>query len=237
MTLTYNLHFRVRTQPASSSVSVRHLPLYDTVREALRDRQVFPPGIVVGFHCQHAYPRSRLDNKTAIEVCLKGIDRALLLVLRSLGLEVGVRPVIDHEERHKDDEEYVDDSDSTSEDDDEMASEMASPDGLWWKPPFNAMLEAAKDDACLPRLTYDAQNGTDIDADGFCLSGLSFQERLENILTTRRIEGLKQWQPPRRAKPDYVGSSFEVDLQGMDYPEDEEVRVSHCFRAQSTDIF
>lgn len=200
VTLTYNLHFQpselTATITGAEPINLETLPLYQNFSKALRDPSFIHEGGLVGFHCRHAYPRERHDNSMTVEACLKGVDRALFLVLESLGIQVGIRPVLDcrkleewREEEDEDDDCYSTDAEIANEIADETyqaALHKSQHEG-----PFKDMLRQAEDGSRLPRLIYE-------DPDRPVEHGLwPFHQRLDNIVTTRRIKGLPEWKPPR----------------------------------------
>jgi hypothetical protein len=217
VTLTYNLHLTPMMQVSPAVLDIKSLDLYAHVMAALEDPAALPTGCVIGFHCQHDYPRSHKYSLATIESCLKGIDRALFLVLRNLGFEVAVRPVLCRNEIEERMGEYYDDpedldekSDSDSDDAsrNEETSKDIKPSKALWDPAFDRMLDEAKQDDRLPRLSYESEP-EERKLDG--QTGLTFQKRLEHILTQRRIKGLPEWKPPR-VGIDRVGHTFRVDL-------------------------
>jgi hypothetical protein len=51
-------------------------------------------GGILGFYCAHKYAHTRKGMNKLMPFALKGIDVAVFSVFRSLGLKVGVRPIL-----------------------------------------------------------------------------------------------------------------------------------------------
>jgi hypothetical protein len=227
ITLTYNLHLGPALQPAepmdSASLRIESLPLYESVRLALADTTAIPGGSLIGFHCHHPYPRSRMNSIVAMETFLKGIDRALYMVLGWLGLQVTVRPVLSRnnvedlmDEEGVSDEAFMYHSDAGPT---RHAEEQPA-----WGPAFDVMLQEAADESRVPRLVCEEDDGP---SDVLGQTHMSFNQRLNRIICSRRIKDLPA-PKPRTTETDRIGSTFEVEMNESGYGEGqglEEVRL------------
>lgn len=95
ITLTYNLYsmglFTACHLPAQD-VTIN--PLYRELHAALRNPTFKREGAVLGFRSHHKYVYDDLNDTANLPALLKGADRLVYLVAKSLGLSVFVKPVI-----------------------------------------------------------------------------------------------------------------------------------------------
>lgn len=121
ITLTYNLYYSLIGQLARPVSDPNHLPLYSTISNILRDpafmqrgkRRPFVlqsltnrsydglPGGTLGFFCHHQYAHSTEYGSRSIPAGFKGVDLAIFSVFISLGLKVGVHPIVQNKTRHQ----------------------------------------------------------------------------------------------------------------------------------------
>lgn len=98
ITLTYNLYCMDRLEASAA----HHLPAHDLtlnplhreLRAALSNPRFLPKGAVLGFHCRHVYPYKDLKDTANLTVLLKGADRIVFSIAKSIGLSVMVKPVV-----------------------------------------------------------------------------------------------------------------------------------------------
>jgi hypothetical protein len=122
VTLTYNLYISNsvgRLISRNPTLDVKELPLFDSVKNLLRDKDFLPSGLlatrlicfvlhifiilnlcsysvggVLGFCCAHQYAHTNSSSTIRIPHVLKGMDMALYAVFRALGLRLDVLPVL-----------------------------------------------------------------------------------------------------------------------------------------------
>lgn len=149
----------------------------------------------------------------------KGIDREMFLVLRSLGLQVGVKPVLDRatleQRKPNTDDHYVLACESTRDVDVEAPGGANKREALdrheqLWGASILAVRKEAEVESRLPRLVH---NPSPLDDE--TMAYRTFSQRLEEIITTRQIRGLPVWEPPPFGV-DRVGHSFDVDVVDHD---------------------
>ena len=91
ITLTYNLYGH--QSPVSTlypTLDITTSPLYRELCSALSNPIFMRDGGVLGFSCHHVYVFDQLNTDTPL---LKGVDRIVYLVAKSLGLNVMVKPI------------------------------------------------------------------------------------------------------------------------------------------------
>ncbi|KAJ5698904.1 hypothetical protein N7462_000909 [Penicillium macrosclerotiorum] len=97
ITLTSNLYVTesgCNAAPRNVSVDSKTLPLYASLRGLLAEPAFLKDGGVLGIYCSHAYPHSSKYVEELIPRGLKGVDLVSYSILRSLGMEVHVLPVL-----------------------------------------------------------------------------------------------------------------------------------------------
>ena len=93
VTLTYNLYYD--RPPASAPIlTVTNYPFYHQLRTSLASPYFMRGGGVLGFTAQHEYVFVKLNRANDLPLLLKGADRIVFLVAKSLGLSVLVKPVV-----------------------------------------------------------------------------------------------------------------------------------------------
>ncbi|OJJ41693.1 hypothetical protein ASPWEDRAFT_179400 [Aspergillus wentii DTO 134E9] len=98
VTLTYNLCV---TEPVGSLtlpkpiVDIKSLPLYEYLRDLIRQPGFLADGGALGIFCSHAYAHSSDTAATNLPRTLKGSDLVFYAVLKSIGIGVNVLPVMD----------------------------------------------------------------------------------------------------------------------------------------------
>ena len=106
VTLNYNLYWHESSQTISHPpLNPKCLPLFQRVESLLQTPAFLPHGGLIGFYCAHLYPRNRQGTNGGTPFCLKGVDRALWLVLQRLDILQGVHTVFDWAENDEDIEE------------------------------------------------------------------------------------------------------------------------------------
>ncbi|GAQ79219.1 hypothetical protein KFL_000260355 [Klebsormidium nitens] len=92
VTLTYNLYADINSpkpeRPFGTSSDVRHVPLYQTLVDALGQQSFMYDGGRLGFMCQHRYPHTSHAFAERPAPLLKGADAVLFAVAKALGLHV-----------------------------------------------------------------------------------------------------------------------------------------------------
>ncbi|KAF7574171.1 P4Hc domain containing protein [Pyrenophora tritici-repentis] len=104
ITLTYNLYARCglgEIAGHADALDVQQLPLYKEVKDALAQPEFMSEGEshlsgYLGKYCSHAYAHATTEGASALPAVLKGSDMIAFEVFRSLGVEVLVRPVLEH---------------------------------------------------------------------------------------------------------------------------------------------
>ncbi|KAL8830788.1 MAG: hypothetical protein Q9170_005571 [Blastenia crenularia] len=98
VTLTYNL-FYSGTNDLNHGVHIPYqLPLYPIVRDMLQEPTFMQKGGLLGFFCHHQYAHAHDSGRKSLPHAFKGVDLAVYSVFRSLGLKVGLHPVIENPE-------------------------------------------------------------------------------------------------------------------------------------------
>ena len=93
ISLMYNLYGHNSSMSTlHPSLDITMSPLYQELRSALRNPIFMHGGGVLGFSCHHVYVFDQLNANTPL---LKGVDRIVYLVAKSLGLSVMVKPIYD----------------------------------------------------------------------------------------------------------------------------------------------
>ncbi|KAL2865967.1 2OG-Fe(II) oxygenase [Aspergillus lucknowensis] len=99
ITLTYNLYV---TEPIggvipspTATVDPRTLSMYGWMRNLLIDEEFMKEGGVLGFFCSHAYAHSSKLAHAQLPRGLKGADLVLYSVLKSLGVDVDILPILE----------------------------------------------------------------------------------------------------------------------------------------------
>ena len=95
VTLTYNLYYD--RPPASAPIltmSIYSHPFYHQLRKSLTSAYFMRGGGVLGFTAQQEYEFEKLNRANDLPLLLKGADRIIYLVAKSLGLSVLVKPVV-----------------------------------------------------------------------------------------------------------------------------------------------
>ncbi|PYI16592.1 hypothetical protein BO99DRAFT_217958 [Aspergillus violaceofuscus CBS 115571] len=103
LTLTYNLYI---TQAPTAKIDASNLvlqpqsfPLYNAVHEIFSNPRFMEQGGVLGMFCSHAYAHTSNDAHVRLPRALKGADLVVYSVLKSLGAEVSVLPVLGDDDR------------------------------------------------------------------------------------------------------------------------------------------
>ena len=97
ITLTYNLYSKTCETKAIEAISLHDTSinsLYKELSAALRHPHFMRSGGVLGFVCQHKYTYTDLNSTSSLPHLLRGADKIVYSVARSLGLSVIVKPVI-----------------------------------------------------------------------------------------------------------------------------------------------
>ncbi|PGH00568.1 hypothetical protein AJ79_08171 [Helicocarpus griseus UAMH5409] len=98
LTLTYNLYIdemAAATSPENSLVDPSTFPLYDQLKALLELPGFFSDGGVLGFFCSHSYAHTTESSARSMTRLLKGSDMAIFAVLKALGIDAKVRPVLE----------------------------------------------------------------------------------------------------------------------------------------------
>ena len=91
ITLTYNLYgHKSPVSPTNPTLDVTTSPFYQELHSALCNPIFMRDGGVLGFSCHHVYVFDQLNTDTPL---LKGVDRIVFLVAKSLGLSVMMKPI------------------------------------------------------------------------------------------------------------------------------------------------
>lgn len=176
------------------------LPLYADFRRLLNNPTILPDGGLIGLYCQHVYPRQRNRTSKDVSACLKGVDQALFFVLERLDLEVTLHFVIDRMDLVDDDDEWDEDM-LSDEDIEERESEgtLVLSNQPRWPASFDELLDRVRTRSNFQLEYVDtADPGTSL---------TTYRQRLDWILTTRRIAGLPS-EPRRSKKVDYLSNNF-----------------------------
>ncbi len=97
ITLTFNLYQDLGVSAGSPvACDVSNSPLYGELRQALANATFLSDGGVLGFASHHAYifEEFKAANQEELPVMLKGADRVVYLVAKTLGLSVIVKPFV-----------------------------------------------------------------------------------------------------------------------------------------------
>ncbi|KAI9041953.1 uncharacterized protein KD926_006290 [Aspergillus affinis] len=100
ITLTYNLFVTEPVDGAipspTSIIDPKSFPLHSWVKNLLSEPKFMKEGGVLGVFCSHAYPHTSKLAETQFLRSLKGKDLVLYSVLKSLGIELAVVPIVDN---------------------------------------------------------------------------------------------------------------------------------------------
>ena len=92
VTLTYNLYQNFEMETLST-FHVTAVPLYTELCTALQTPHFMRQGGILGFGCQHVYVMEDLNKTKILPRLLKGADRIVYSVSKSLGLSVAVKSI------------------------------------------------------------------------------------------------------------------------------------------------
>ena len=92
VTLTYNLYQNFKMETLST-FHVTAVPLYTELCTALQTPHFMRQGGILGFGCQHVYVMKDLNKTEILPRLLKGSDRIVYNVSKSLGLSVAVKSI------------------------------------------------------------------------------------------------------------------------------------------------
>ncbi|PYI02019.1 hypothetical protein BO78DRAFT_400862 [Aspergillus sclerotiicarbonarius CBS 121057] len=99
ITLTYNLYVREMTAapitPIHPDIEPQTFPLYGLIESLLATPGFMKEGGVLGVFCSHAYPHASDLAELQLPRALKGADLVVYAVLKSLGVEVSILPVLE----------------------------------------------------------------------------------------------------------------------------------------------
>ena len=98
VTLTYNLYQNFEMETLST-FDAKAVPLYTELCTALQTPHFMRQGGILGFSCQHVYVMEYLNITQILPRLLKGSDRIVYSVSKSLGLSVAVRSIARDEYR------------------------------------------------------------------------------------------------------------------------------------------
>ncbi|RAH66752.1 2OG-Fe(II) oxygenase [Aspergillus aculeatinus CBS 121060] len=103
LTLTYNLYITqaptAKIDASSLVLQPQSFPLYNAVHEIFSNPRFMEQGGVLGMFCSHAYAHTSNDAHVRLPRALKGADLVVYSVLKSLGAEVSVLPVLGEDDR------------------------------------------------------------------------------------------------------------------------------------------
>ncbi|OJJ97431.1 hypothetical protein ASPACDRAFT_123315 [Aspergillus aculeatus ATCC 16872] len=103
LTLTYNLYITqaptAKIDASSLVLQPQSFPLYNAVHEIFSNPRFMEQGGVLGVFCSHAYAHTSNDAHVRLPRALKGADLVVYSVLKSLGAEVSVLPVLGDDDR------------------------------------------------------------------------------------------------------------------------------------------
>ncbi|KAL4939739.1 hypothetical protein BDV06DRAFT_230867 [Aspergillus oleicola] len=108
ITLTYNLYVNEPVRvlyPSNNTIQPTSLPLHGYMKNLLSEPGPMKQGGFLGFYCAHAYPHSTMHAKGLLPRGLKGGDLTVYTVLKCLGVEVKVLPVLGRSEIEEEDDE------------------------------------------------------------------------------------------------------------------------------------
>ncbi|KAI9873288.1 MAG: hypothetical protein M1830_000577 [Pleopsidium flavum] len=103
LTLTYNLYLRENlhgTLGRTLTMSPEQLPLYGMAKDLLKQPGFMKAGGVLGFFCSHEYAHTHGAPPVRLPRSLKGVDMALYVVFRALGLKIEVLPILEKAAKH-----------------------------------------------------------------------------------------------------------------------------------------
>ncbi|RAK95204.1 2OG-Fe(II) oxygenase [Aspergillus ibericus CBS 121593] len=99
ITLTYNLYVREVTNGATDTISPilepQAFPLYGLIESLLATPGFMKEGGVLGVFCSHAYPHASDLAELQLPRALKGADLVVYAVLKALGVEVRILPILE----------------------------------------------------------------------------------------------------------------------------------------------
>ncbi|KAF2870043.1 hypothetical protein BDV95DRAFT_608066 [Massariosphaeria phaeospora] len=99
LTLTYNLYACTGLGQLGGNCTAlesQQLPLYEEVKNALANPQFMPDGGTLGQYCRHAYAHTTKAGADTLPQVLKGSDMVAHEVFSALGVDIRIRPVLDH---------------------------------------------------------------------------------------------------------------------------------------------
>ncbi|PYH85821.1 hypothetical protein BO82DRAFT_326637 [Aspergillus uvarum CBS 121591] len=103
LTLTYNLYITqaptAKIDASSLVLQPQSFPLYNAMHEIFSNPRFMEQGGVLGMFCFHAYAHTSNDAHVRLPRALKGADLVVYSVLKSLGAEVSVLPVLGDDDR------------------------------------------------------------------------------------------------------------------------------------------
>ncbi|RAK82179.1 2OG-Fe(II) oxygenase [Aspergillus fijiensis CBS 313.89] len=103
LTLTYNLYITqaptAKIDASSLVLQPQSFPLYNAVHEIFSNPRFMEQGGVLGMFCSHAYAHTSNDAHVRLPRALKGADLVVYSVLKTLGAEVSVLPVLGEDDR------------------------------------------------------------------------------------------------------------------------------------------
>ncbi|PYH92399.1 hypothetical protein BO71DRAFT_457421, partial [Aspergillus ellipticus CBS 707.79] len=96
ITLAYNLHVTKMTRPEielyKTIVDPETFPSHEKIRQHLADPEFMTECGVIGFYCSHAYPQTTNELPPPV---LKGIDHRIYAIFESLGMNIGIHPILE----------------------------------------------------------------------------------------------------------------------------------------------
>ena len=91
ITLTYNLYYAKERLSALPVIG----PFHHYLQEALKNPYFMPEGGCLGFDCKHRYVFSTLNEPQLLPSVLKGADYLIFQVVKTLGLNVAIKPAVE----------------------------------------------------------------------------------------------------------------------------------------------
>ncbi|RAL14764.1 2OG-Fe(II) oxygenase [Aspergillus homomorphus CBS 101889] len=111
LTLTYNLYITetpgADPDTASPVLQPQAFPLYKAMQEILSNPRFMVQGGVLGMFCSHAYAHASDDADARLPRALKGADLVVYSVLKLLGAQVNVLPILRRDGTADDYETYL----------------------------------------------------------------------------------------------------------------------------------